>query len=307
MGFGQLYYTSARTGLAGYPGYQFNAATPGLGNDVMRDVEELTSYEAVRSLRSTATDEEILRSPITLCYVPGPPAVVANVVFVGRDYSHRFGNYFAHALVAGSPGRAEFGELLPIELWRSDCWRREPVDDTTLPALPTPPSGPFSRDRVEPLATSAAGRRHLPALLTAVERAVVNDERKVVVVHETADDTARWIAAMSFLLPPVLAWEMSFATYVRQPRYARPHVVGTMPDSDVDLGEAGFDNYYLFDLVGDRRSKITSHPLADLLVSVGPVGVPELWRRAAAFAAGGERTFDEWYPVVLAATMTWPE
>jgi hypothetical protein len=308
MGFRQLYYTSCKQGLAGYPGYQFNAATPGLDADLMREVEALTSYEAPRSLRSTASDEEIRRSPVNLCYLPGPPAVVANVVFVGLDYSQRFGNYFAHSLVTAQP-TADFSGVLPIELWRAPgLWASHPVDDTTLDELPAPPvTGPLSRETVARfLAVEAEGDR-LPALLTAVERAIVEDERKVVIINVDVDHTAKWIAAVSYLLPPSLVGRMSFATYERQPRYSRPHVIGTVPDAEVDRGDAGFDNYYLFDFPANRASEFDVHPLARMLDAVGTELAPQAWREADKLARGGERSFDDWHPVFTAAMMVWRE
>jgi hypothetical protein len=45
VAFAQLYYTSCEHGLTGLPGYQFNAVTPGVTVEVMREVERITGYE----------------------------------------------------------------------------------------------------------------------------------------------------------------------------------------------------------------------------------------------------------------------
>jgi hypothetical protein len=59
--------------------------------------------------------------------------------------SGRSGNYFAHALVSAGPPR-DFGELRPVELWKSPVWRAEVAAVTSLPLLDQrPPTGPLDR------------------------------------------------------------------------------------------------------------------------------------------------------------------
>lgn len=48
MAFSQLHYTSCELGISGHSGFQFCAITPGVSNEVMREVEKLTFYEAPR-------------------------------------------------------------------------------------------------------------------------------------------------------------------------------------------------------------------------------------------------------------------
>src|SRR5690348_14693863 len=108
MGVPQMYYTSCAAGLTGYPGFQFNAATPGIDPGVLRRVEQATSYVPPGSLGYEPTAAELAACPVNLSYLPGgdgTPAVLANTVFVGTDYSHRSGNYFVHALSLASAER----------------------------------------------------------------------------------------------------------------------------------------------------------------------------------------------------------
>jgi hypothetical protein len=300
-GFGQLYYTSCEQGLAGYPGFQFNAATPGLRPHVMADVEVLAGYEPPRVLAREAGVAQLDRYPVNLCYHPGPDTVIANVVFVGNDYSHRFGNYFAHALVTEDPP-GSLGDLLPIELWRAPCWTSAVAAGRELPALPARPRrGPLDRRVVDEFVRSHRCFLRLPDLLTAVDQAVSGGERKVVIVDRDADAVAHWIAAVSYLLPETLVRRMSFATYQHQPRYSRLDVVGTVPGSDVD--RSAFDSHLLFDMVDDRSSVIATHPLADLLSDIGVLAAPEVWDRAAALADSSEGSLDDWHPVLAAAVV----
>ena len=156
---------------------------------------------------------------------------------------------------------------------------------------------------VDAFIAGSAAREHLAALLTAVERALVAHERKVVIVAPDSTGVAHWIAAVSYLLPTELARGMSFATYEHTPRYSRFDVVGTVPDADVDRADSAFDAQFLFDLTAGRRSKLTVHPLARLLTDVGVRGAGQVWRKARELATGDEMTFDDWQPAVVAATL----
>ncbi len=298
MGFSQLYYTSCERGLSGHAGYQFNAATPGVPADVMSDVEALTAYDPPRSVAYDSDAAQIARSPVNLCYLPGTPGVLANVVFVGNDYSRRFGNYFAHALVTDDMGH-DLAGVLPIELWGARVWTRQPVDDPALPKVERPAAGGLDRQVVADFLAAHGGSRHLPALLTAVDRALADPVRKVLIIERDAESVARWIAAVSYLMPAELVGRMSFATYEHKPRYSRMHVVGTLAESEVD--RSAFDTYHLFDLVADEVGPVEPHPLAELLVYVGVESAPELWRQADALADGSETGLDGWHAVVLAS------
>src|SRR5690242_15085218 len=112
MRYGQLYYTSCENGLSGYGGFQFNAVTQGIPVEVMREVEALTAYEPPRWLGYQPSAEQIADCPVNLVYSTGRTSVLANVVFVGSDFSKRFGNYFVHALVTDEADG--FGGRLPI-------------------------------------------------------------------------------------------------------------------------------------------------------------------------------------------------
>ncbi|MFD9700889.1 hypothetical protein [Lentzea sp. NPDC059081] len=299
MGFSQLYYTSCERGLSGHPGYQFNAATPGVSHEAMAEAEKMTGYEPPGSLTYGADAAAIAAAPVNLCYQPGATrTMLAQVAFVGTDYSRRFGNYFAHTLVTSNP-RADFGDVLPIELWGSALWSREPVDDPALPALGGLVPGALDRAAAAAFVEAHPGRAHLPALLTAIDLALRPGGRRVVVVERDAATVAGWIAAASYLLPQESVRQMSFATYEHEPRYSGMHVVGTLAESEVN--RAAFDTYHLFDFVADEISPVPVHPLAEYLAeTVGVESAEAQWQRAAALAEGDEHGLDGWHPVVLA-------
>jgi hypothetical protein len=297
VAFEQLYYTSCERGVGGYAGFQFNALSPGAGAALMRQVEQLTTYE----LPSWDTSPE--DAPVNLCHVPGAARggdITARVVYAGTDFSGRSGNYFAHALVTENP-RRDFGGLLPVELWESPVWSRTPADGTELPVLPAaPPRGSFDRPGVDAfLAGQGGAEPTLARLLSAADQAL-GGGRALVLWCPTSTDNAYWIAAISYLLDDARARELSFYTYTRRPAQCRAHVIGTVPGA-ITSPAALADGFRVFDMTAGTQPDVTTHPAATLLAQVGVLHAAGLWRQAATLAAGTERSLDEWYPVVAAA------
>ena len=301
MSFQQLYYTSCQKGLSGYAGYQFNAVTPGTSAEIMRHVESLAAYEAPRSTAYPETAAELERCPVNLCYVPGQPAVLINVQYIGRDFSRRFGNHFAHAL-ATADGDTDFGDLLPIELWRASLWHAEAIDGTELPEFASPlPRGPLGRGPVAEFLRNHPRHDRLAALLSAVDLSQRQQDRPVLIVQDQSDDVAAWFAAVSYLLPPPVVRSMSFATYLSRPSRSRLLLLGTVTETDLDLGPDALENFRLFDFAGDRFTEVPEHPLARLLAQIGVLAAPALWDWAIALSTGQEQGLGDWYPIAAAA------
>jgi hypothetical protein len=301
VSFQQLYFTNCEQGLSGYAGFQFNAVTDGTSGETMRAVESLTSYQPPPSTAYASTPEELDRCPVNLCYAPGDTTIVASVRYVGRDSSLRFGNYFAHALASGDLD-SDDADLLPIELWRAPLWNCLPAPDTSLPTLEGPlGTGPLSRDQVAGFLDAHPHRARLASLLSAAGLAQGRADRSVLVVAESADEVATWFAAVSYLLPPQWVRRLSFSTYLSRPSRSRLHLVGTVPETKLDLGPDADERFYLFDFPGERFPALDEHPLASLCVGIGLVELPALWAWADSLADGKETTLDDWYPVVTAA------
>ncbi|WIM93424.1 GTPase-associated protein 1-related protein [Actinoplanes oblitus] len=303
MAFGQLYYTSCLTGLAGAPGFQYNAVSPGVTAEVMRDAEALTTYRPPRGITLLSDAEAVRSAPRNLCFRPGPPALIANVVYTGVDYSRRPGNFFAHTLVTGDL-RADLGGLLPIDLWRAPCWTATPAGTTRLAALPAPPAaGPLDDDALHRFLAGRSGRqRLLPALIAAAADAVHHEQRKLVIVAPDSDDVAGWLGLLSRLLPPATAYRMSFATYQQDVRYSTVHVVGTSSDEVVGSDVSA---HHVFDSDEERMSDVPVPRLAVLLGELGIVSARRAWGQAEQLATGAEESLDDWLPVFAAALLAY--
>ena len=300
MAFDQLYYTSCEHGLGGYSGYQFNAVTPGVSPAVMREVEDRTVYQPPGRLRANANPDAPDAYPVAFSYGTSEATgavITAQVVFAGTDYSGRPGNYFAHALVTDTPER-DFGSLLPAELWRAEFWQRQPVAGTTLPELPgPPPRGAVDRADIQTFLDSPGTPDILPQLLTAVGKAMAGD-RPVLLASRDAGDSIWWIAAVSYLLGPHLARQLTFTTYSHRPAYTRYHLTGVLPES---LPPDAAMSFQLFDLTTGQVPDGGVHPLAGILAGTSVMAAPGLWQQAAAFRPAPGPGFDGWLPPVAVA------
>ena len=288
MGFAQLYYTSCEHGLSGYAGYQFNAATPGVDQRVLQEVERFTVYEPPGG--------RVEEHPVNLCYSPdlGGYPVVSRIVSCGPDPSGRPGNYFAHSLVgAGGP--------LAAELWDADFWVSAPVADRDLPVLEVP-GGPLGRAR-----TDSWVRRRPPELvvrlLAAVDAAIAGG-RPVVLVADSAT-VAHWVAALAHLLPPDRARAMAFSTYCASPQETFAHVVGVPPGVDLEPLRGRFT---VVDPVVGALDALPAPPPASgeaaaRAVTAGTAGAERLWRAAGRRAGGREASLADWHPVLVATEL----
>lgn|ERR1022692_136003 len=297
MAFQQLYYTSCEHGLRGFSGFQFNAATPGVAPAVMREVESLTSYEPPRSMPGDPSPDQLASYPVAFSYSLGSDGsfIVARVVYVGPDYSGRPGNYFAHALVTESV--ADFGPLLPVNLWAASLWRSNPVENSELPSLPGPlPGGQLDRARVQEF-LSRADPSVMPVLLSAVDRALTGD-RSVLLAGQDCEANAIWIAAVSYLVGAELARQMSFTTYSHRPAYAANHIIGVLSGSDTIPADQSF---HVYDAATGRLPDVPVHPVASLLTRAGIMQADSLWQQAATMVTGPVRDFDGWHPLLAAA------
>ena len=325
MAFQQLYYTSCENGLGGYGGYQFNAITPGVSAAVMREVEDRTVYEPPGWLLADPCPDEPEAYPVAFSYGTSEAtgaAITAQVVFSGTDYSGRPGNYFAHALVTGTPEQ-DFGALLPVELWGAELWHTSPVDGAELPPLPgPPPPGAVDRPGVQAFLDARGADGVLPGLLTAVGRAMAGDRPVLVVSHDVSENIW-WIAAISYLLGEHLGHRMTFTTYSHRPGYSRYHLTGILPET---LPPSADSSFQLFDLTASDLTVLNPtvldptvldptvsdpaagpapgggvHPLAAILAGTGVMAAPGLWQQAMVFASGAEESLDDWLAPVAAA------
>ncbi|MEV6984613.1 hypothetical protein AB0M95_25610 [Sphaerisporangium sp. NPDC051017] len=263
----QLHYTSAEAGPAGRAGFQFVAESPGLPHGVTGKVARHLAYKPPPTAPLAPSAEEIARMPVALSYGPvrespyDPPgdrhvgdrerprdlSVVTRCVYLGRDYSGRYGNFLGHAVVATAE---ELTGLRPVELWRSPLWQDVPASPgTPLPELADlPPGEGIDPDTLGAWLASGgdAAYTRLAGLLENVRRALAGGHGRVILVCADVEEIVRWIAVVSYSLPWPVAARLSFVTYSADPAGAPHIIVGTTPDvwmpADVEAAVVRLDD-----------------------------------------------------------------
>ncbi|MCP2336410.1 GAP1-N2 domain-containing protein [Actinomadura rupiterrae] len=227
----QLHYTSARRGPTGRSGFQFVAETPGLPDGMRARVTPHLSYRPPPEAPLSPADDELDQFPVSLLYdrVDGRPLLL-RCRYLGRDYSGRYGNFFAHAVVA-EPDELE--GVRPAELWHAALWTDAPEEGTELPEVDdlVPDEG------LDPEALAAwlsdepeDEYERLARIVDAVVNVLGRGHGRVVLVASDVEVIARWIAVVSYSLPVAAASALSFVTYSADPDGAPQRLVGTTPD-----------------------------------------------------------------------------
>lgn len=303
MPFHQLHYTSCETGLSGHSGFQFCAMTPGVGQEIIREIERLTVYEPPRYLATSDKPVDIGEYPANLLYTVDPDtgsAIIARTVYVGVDFTHRSGNYFAHALVRDVPPDTARTPL-PIELWDAPFWVYRQGENPELPLLPDSlPAGPITRKALSGISGSAR-ETALGALLAAVDEAMTGG-RRVVLVDVDAAAVCAWIAAACYLLGPELALKLTFATYSHDPRRCPTHVVGTI-DAAAPFRADLVADARLFNFAQGIVPEVAPNPSASLLARVGIARSSELWDHMAALAPAAAVSLSGSFPVMASSAL----
>ena len=299
----QLHYTSCESGLSGHSGFQFCAMSAGVAQADIREVEQLTAYEPPDHLQ-VVPGGGVAEHPVNLIHAYSEhngSTIIAQVVFTGLDFSNRSGNYFAHTLVIDPP-EDDLGAVLPVELWAAPFWRSAQGSSAELPPLPAPPSaGPITPGLItEFLAGKPDPVRQLESLLAAADEAMDGGQRVLLIGADSAA-VCHWIAAACYALGPVMARQLTFATYSHDPRRCLTHVVGAIADdTSVRLDTSAF---YTFDLTsGDVPAWVPASPAASLLARAGIAGAAALWETAASLSPLPD-SLAESFPVLVSAAL----
>ncbi|GAA3529925.1 GTPase-associated protein 1-related protein [Streptomyces osmaniensis] len=280
----QLHYTSAPPGPDG-SGFRFTAVSPGAPQGLLREAEQLIGYEPPRDFPSRPDAEQLKTFPRAFSYseLADGAMLLSRSVYIGADYSGRWGNFHAHALHLPPGARLPDGAL-PITAWESPRW-----GDTT-PADGRPevidrfePSGLLRKDGLVSFALSRSDRlAAFFADLRAMTEAPDTAGQIVLVEHDSAD-VAQWVALACTVLPREQAHRLTFTTYTRRPQQARQQIIGVLPSSET----VAHDHRYRVHDCTARSAPATAAPpefdtWAELCARIWCAGRPDLFRDASA-------------------------
>ncbi|MEV6397974.1 GTPase-associated protein 1-related protein [Streptomyces sp. NPDC051907] len=276
----QLHYTSAAPGPDG-SGFRFTAVSQDVPANLLREIEQLLGYEPPRDAPSRPSADELALFPAAFTHttLSDGSRLLCRSVYTGADYSGRYGNFHAHAvwLPGGAPVPAG---LLPVELWESPSWSAAtPADGRPEPLAALAPGR--RTDRASLTAFAAARAERLPAFLADVRTLfTAADAPQLVVVERDAQDTVRWIALASSVLPRRLADRLTFTSYTRRPLQARQQIVGILPDADFGFSGGSDHRYRVHDGAGGASSPPAEDPWATVAARIWTAGLPQLFTAA---------------------------
>jgi hypothetical protein len=195
--------------------------------------------------------------------------VVGQSVYIGADYSGRFGNYFVHYILIDDVVSA-FQSDMPVNMWRSPDWVTVANLSTELPTL-------IALPRSNELSSKSAFRYFLSeppddamidSFLSAVEDALRRGRR--LIIAAPAEIVIQWISLAMYCFPQHAALDITFNTYVSDPRSSDTLITGINSTAALSQFEL-MQQFNLFDLLGGPSSAIVTtyyasfmrHALAD--------------------------------------------
>lgn len=261
----QLHYTSCRRGTGSGAGFQTRAMSPGIAPDEQRELERRGGYRPPRDFPAEPGDEEIRRDfPRALRFqvLPSGRRAVILSCYAGRDYSGRWGNFFAHSLLFEAKEELPFWpiDLLEWPGWKISLPAAEDQEEVPPPLLVVeigaePPGTSFDLEELAAFLKEEPGR---PELLARILRAIfaVGESSRPVVIRDTPTAALYWLACAQKLLPPRHAQALSSSTYQDDPRGCA--------DLNATSGETDFSfddttrkfRFFVFDLTTGFHSEV---------------------------------------------------
>jgi GTPase-associated protein 1, N-terminal domain type 2/GTPase-associated protein 1, middle domain len=266
----QYYYTSFVHPQTNSAGFQVKAMSPDISPDNQALIARLIAYHIPPTL-----DERAIQShPIALRYYykSRRECILLCSQSSGNDESGRPGNFFAHTLILEPE---MFKTIPPVFFWQSAFWLKKDAEARSqvdiLPVLPAFEEVPsLDIERVWSFLASTAGNDYFHKLMSAIVHCHKTLRRVVIV--DTADHVALWIAAVSCLLPPEYRPLLSFATYHHDPRQGQFMITGTTSDSSFRNSAEEYFAYFVLNAETGTVSDVEPSAYANLVASVTSSG-----------------------------------
>ena len=251
MSVEQFYYTSwVDSSPGGEAGFHIRGASPGLTAEDKKSLTDLITY----SIPPRLDPRQLETHPVALRYTYLSPekAALACCHSTGADEQGRTGNFFAHAVLLEPEA---FTHTPPAFYWGSPFWRTsDDMPGTNLPTLPNfDPEPSLELDAIWRFLADERRRGWLYHLLCALIHSA-NTQRRVVIV-DTPEHVALWVAGMSLLLPSRYRPLLTFTTYHNSPYRAGYLITGTRSDVDFQLTPTDFMSFFVLDTETGRISE----------------------------------------------------
>ena len=259
----QLYYTSCTKGTGAGSGFQVKAMTPGMSQEERDALNRSLGYRIPPGLPS----DEVAAHPIALRYqcLDATSCILLCSQSSGPDDAGRPGNFFAHCVLTD---QKDFAFFPPIMYWKHPFWRREDHSDRLeiepVESFDMEPSMEFGD--VWPFLDLERRREWFHSVLCAVLR--FGEDRRPVVIIDTADNVAMWVAAVTFALPAGIRPFISFATYHHDPYQVPFLITGTTSDSRFRCSADEYESYFVMNVPQGRISQVKPSEYASRVCAV---------------------------------------
>jgi hypothetical protein len=253
MIFDQAYYTSCEIGLKGIKGFQMNAASSGINQNILNILERYSIYIPPISMPTRPNLDDLSIFPKSLNYIKltDGSAVLSRSIYLGMDYSGRFGNYFTHFIVHKSSTEL-INHIIPIMTWDARFWKEEPINNIEIPQISSLEIGKFKKceDFIISMSTSKHSR-YLKSFFCCIQKSLETKRRIIIVDNDVS--IAKLIASISIILPNSLLKDLTFTTYTKNPYNIDTLITGTTVDSDFMFSSSEIDHqYFVFDFINNR-------------------------------------------------------
>lgn len=254
----QHYYTSYANRQTGSAGFQVKAMSPGISPDTQTLILRLIAYR----IPSTLDERNIATHPIALRYYyeSAQRCFLLCSQSNGADDNGRPGNFFAHTLIADPES---FKLIPPIFYWRSPSWcSRDSGTGMVLPTLSQEEEMEATLDSDDVWDFLRQGKRldYFYRLMCAVVHA--QSSRRRIVIIDSADNVALWVAAVSMMLPPDYRPLLSFATYHHDPYQTQFMITGTTTDSSFRATADEYISFFVLNTEINKISEVEDSPYA---------------------------------------------
>jgi GTPase-associated protein 1, N-terminal domain type 2/GTPase-associated protein 1, middle domain len=255
----QHYYTSCINRETGSAGFQVKAMSPGISPDTLHMILRLIAYRIPPS-----QDERAFKThPRALRYYPfnERESLLISSRSNGSDPNGRPGNFFAHTLVVDPQ---VFTTVPPILYWESDFWCTEDAKTRqNLDILPELPGDPALD--ITLMWEFLQQDNHLDIffkLMCAVVHGTSSHHRIIIV--DSDEHVALWIAAVSCMLPPAYRPLLSFTTYHHDPYQSQFFITGTPPAPELRLTPEDYTSYFIMNMHENKISAVDGSLYAEL-------------------------------------------
>lgn len=217
----QYLYTSWPNGNLPNKGYMIYSTSEGITPEECEDIRRVMRYQPPLSLVPNPTQEQIIDEfPYNFAYfrLSSRRLCAALTTYVGKDYSHRYGNYLIHALVFEDRDM----DVYPVELFGEDFWRTYLTEEEIHADSPVPPLDILDIDMTgdmvneSTIADFTAEHEEQTALL--IDAYIESVSRKVpLYLNDTRENLVMWCAVLQEMMPLRMAKELYFTTYAFNP------------------------------------------------------------------------------------------